>query len=133
MQALLNRIANPAVRLLLRSPFHRLFGGALMLITVTGRRSGRRYTTPVQAAAPDPDTLYATTRRSRTWYRNLREPAPVEVVYRGRRRSGTGRVLAGDGLIAHSAIAGTAIGKAVERAGLEAVIVRIDLEAAPAR
>jgi hypothetical protein len=32
---------NPAVTWLLRSPLHRLVGGGLLLLTVTGRRSGR--------------------------------------------------------------------------------------------
>ena len=38
---------NPLVAAVLRSPFHWLLSFGLMLITVTGRRSGRRYTIPV--------------------------------------------------------------------------------------
>lgn len=42
-----NRTANPVIKGLLRSPFHRLASGNLALITVTGRHSGREYTFPV--------------------------------------------------------------------------------------
>jgi hypothetical protein len=42
--AVLNRTANPVVRAVLSSPLHPLLSHALVLITVTGRRSGRRYT-----------------------------------------------------------------------------------------
>src|SRR5206468_12338216 len=38
---------NPVVAWLLRSPLHPLLSGALMLLQVTGRRTGRRYWIPV--------------------------------------------------------------------------------------
>jgi hypothetical protein len=43
----LNRVVNPLVRWLIRSPLHRLASRRLALITYTGPRSGRRYTIPV--------------------------------------------------------------------------------------
>ena len=39
--------ANPVVRAVLRSPLHPLLSRSLALITVTGRRSGRRHPVPV--------------------------------------------------------------------------------------
>ena len=45
--AVFNRTANPVVRAVLSSPFHPLLSRNLALITVTGRRTGRRYTFPV--------------------------------------------------------------------------------------
>jgi hypothetical protein len=42
----MNRIVNPALRTILRSPIHRLASGRVALITYTGRRSGREYTIP---------------------------------------------------------------------------------------
>src|SRR5262249_17743027 len=41
-------VINPVIRALLRSPVHGLMSKSLMLITFTGRKSGRRYTTPVR-------------------------------------------------------------------------------------
>jgi hypothetical protein len=41
-----NQMVNPVVRLLLRSPAHRLLSGRVALITVTGRRTGRLVLTP---------------------------------------------------------------------------------------
>ena len=45
-----NRFINPFVKAVLRSPVHRLLSGSLVLLTYTGRRSGRRYTLPVMYA-----------------------------------------------------------------------------------
>ena len=39
------RLGNLFVASMLRSPLHGLLSGSVMLITVTGRKSGRRYTT----------------------------------------------------------------------------------------
>jgi hypothetical protein len=36
-----NRLVNPVVRLLLRSPLHRLLSGSLVVSTYQGRKSGR--------------------------------------------------------------------------------------------
>lgn len=47
MRRLLNRIANPVVTWLLRSSLHGILSGSTLLITVTGRKSGRIYTIPV--------------------------------------------------------------------------------------
>ena len=41
------RLLNPLLAALLRSPLHRLASKNLMLLTVTGRKSGRTYTLPV--------------------------------------------------------------------------------------
>ncbi len=41
------RLLNVGVGLLLRSPLHGLVSGRIMLLTVTGRRSGRPFTVPV--------------------------------------------------------------------------------------
>src|SRR6266566_2085486 len=41
------RFVNPVARAQLRSPMHRLLSEDLMLLTVTGRKTGRTYTSPV--------------------------------------------------------------------------------------
>jgi hypothetical protein len=44
----MNKFANPFVRLILRSPLHGLMSAALLLISYRGRKSGRKYSLPVQ-------------------------------------------------------------------------------------
>ena len=67
---------------MLRSPFH-IFMSGLLLITVTGRKTGRRISTPVNYAR-DGDTLLVTSRVDRTWWKNLRGGAPVTLRLNGK-------------------------------------------------
>jgi deazaflavin-dependent oxidoreductase (nitroreductase family) len=76
------------VPLLLRSPLHVLMSGSVLIITFTGRKSGKVYSTPVQYLLED-DTLTIFTQRTRKWWRNLRGNAPVEVLLRGKSLKGT--------------------------------------------
>ncbi|WP_246045736.1 nitroreductase/quinone reductase family protein [Halorussus ruber] len=70
---------------LLRSPLHGLVSDSLMLITFTGRKSGREYTTPVGYRREE-DTLVVFTHSD--WWKNLRGGHPVRVLLRGEERSG---------------------------------------------
>lgn len=74
---------NDFVAWLLRSPFHGLISRSILLITVTGRRSGRRITTPV-SYWEDGGALWVMSSRNRTWWRNLTGGAPVTLRLRGR-------------------------------------------------
>ena len=71
----------------LRSPFHGLLSGGMMLITVTGRRTGRKYTTPVGFYEKD-DNLWVLTSRDRTWWKNTQNGAPVELLMKRRHMKG---------------------------------------------
>jgi F420H(2)-dependent quinone reductase len=95
--ALVNRTVNPLLRALLDSPAHGLVSGHLMLITVTGRRSGRTFTFPV-GYHQDGDRLRVNLDwpERKRWWRNLRGGAPVAVLLRGVPRTGVGRVVAGE-------------------------------------
>jgi len=75
--------ANPLMKLLLRSPWHGVASNEIMLITVTGRKSGKPYTTPVNYVR-DGEVLSVLTHSHRTWWRNLRGGAPVTIVLRGK-------------------------------------------------
>ena len=79
------RFFNPVMRALLRSPFHRLLSGQILLLTYNGRRSGRQYTLPV-GYLRDGDALLVVAQHSelKQWWRNLRDGAPVVVLVRGR-------------------------------------------------
>jgi len=60
----------------LRSPFHGLLSDGMMLITVTGSKTGKKYTTPVGYYREGGD-LWVITSRDRTWWKNLRGGADV--------------------------------------------------------
>ncbi len=80
----------------IQSPF-------LMLVTVTGRRTGRRYTIPVGYqlyGGPGGQgnrivTLVSKARR-KNWWRNYIDPAPAELVLRGKKLEVEGEVLRPD-------------------------------------
>ncbi len=63
----------------LRSPIHGLLSGGMMLITVTGRKTGRKYTTPVGYYSQG-ECLWVITSRDRKWWRNLKDGASVELL-----------------------------------------------------
>jgi hypothetical protein len=88
--AVFNRTLNPLVKGLLRSPLRRVAGGGLVLITVTGRRSGREHTFPTGYEQEGDRVLIEVGWPERKlWWRNLSEPAPVRLLLRGVERSGT--------------------------------------------
>lgn len=64
---------------ILRSPFHGMLSNGMMLITVTGRKTGRQITLPVGFYRAD-DDLWIITSRDRTWWRNLRGGAEVDLL-----------------------------------------------------
>ena len=94
--AVFNRTANPVVRAVLSSPLHPLLSRNLALITVTGRRSGRRYTFPV-GYRQDGDRVLINVGwpERKHWWRNLKDAGQVDMRIRGTRR--TGRALARGG------------------------------------
>jgi hypothetical protein len=84
---------NPAIAWLLRSPLRVLADRGILLVTVTGRRSGRRYTIPVGYLRDGDRVVVLVSKASRKqWWRNFREPAPIDVFLRGRARRGMAHV-----------------------------------------
>ena len=84
------RVLNPLFRLLLRSPWHGKLSQRLLLLTFTGRKSGRRYTTPVGYVQIGDTVLMAT---QSGWQKNL-AGAHVSLRLRGRQHTGTAEVIA---------------------------------------
>ena len=86
---------NPLVVGVLRSPFHWVLSFGLMLITVTGRRSGREYTIPV-GYQKDGDliTVLASEAPTKQWWRNFEIPARAHLRVRGRDLAGTAVLVA---------------------------------------
>jgi hypothetical protein len=89
------RLANPFVAMLLRSPLHGLMSADVMLLTVTGRRSGRRYSMPVSYLR-DGDRVRCFTGREMTLWRNLRGGAEVTLQIAGVERRGRAEAVADD-------------------------------------
>jgi len=77
---------NNFVKFFLRTPLY-VFMGDTMLITVTGRKTGKKYTTPVGFYRKG-DALWVLSSRDRTWWRNVSGGAEVEMRIRGKSVSG---------------------------------------------
>jgi deazaflavin-dependent oxidoreductase (nitroreductase family) len=93
----MNKIANPFVRLILRSPFHKLMSATVLLITYRGRKSGRTYTLPVNYVQDGRTiTIIPGMAEHKNWWRSLCGGAPVQIRLAGRRLAGNATVLTGE-------------------------------------
>lgn len=82
---------NPLVTWLLRSPLRRLMDGSTLLLTYTGRKSGRAYTFPISYAQTG-DHLRLITAESKAWWKSLEAHSGVTLWLRGQRRTGRAAV-----------------------------------------
>jgi hypothetical protein len=73
---------NDFIAWLLRSPLHGMLSKSLMLVTYSGRKSGRRITTPVNYLRLD-GALWVTSLRTRVWWRSLAGGAPAMLRLQG--------------------------------------------------
>lgn len=86
------KFVNWLMNVLLRSPLHLVVSRQIMLITFTGRKTGRTYTTPVEYRRAG-NTITFMTWKSRNWWRNLESGAPVTLRIQGQDMSGTPTIL----------------------------------------
>jgi hypothetical protein len=85
----MKRLVNPFVKWILRSPAHRLLSSHLLLISVTGRRSGRDYEIPVAYhQSGNLATIDVGAPERKQWWRNFRHRRPTRVIIRGDERPG---------------------------------------------
>ena len=84
---------------LLRSPLHGLLGKNTLLMTYTGRKSGKVYSTPMNYVRLE-DVLLTTSYRERTWWRNLRGGAEVTVRVQGQDLQAQAEVIEDDAGVA---------------------------------
>lgn len=89
---------NDFVKLALRSPLH-VFMGDTLLLTVTGRKTGRRFSVPVNYYQ-EGDTFWIISSRDRTWWRNLVRGAEVRMRVHGRELSGFGEAILDEAAVA---------------------------------
>ncbi len=90
--------ANDFVVLALRSPLH-VFMGETMLITLTGRKTGREITVPVNYTQ-EGNELWVLSSRDRTWWRNLLKGGEVSVRLHGQELKGLGEVVLDEAAVA---------------------------------
>ena len=81
------------MKLVLRSPVHGMVSKTVLLITFTGRKSGKTYTTPVDYSQ-DGDQVTIFTHAN--WWKNLRGGAPVTLRIRGQELQGLAEPVAED-------------------------------------
>ena len=84
---------NRTMKLVLRSPVHGLVSKTVLLITFTGRKSGKTYTTPV-SYSQNGDQVYIFTHAD--WWKNLHSSAPVSLRIQGRELQGLAEAVAED-------------------------------------
>jgi deazaflavin-dependent oxidoreductase (nitroreductase family) len=84
------RVINKIPAAVLRSPLHPLMSGKYLLLTFTGRKSGRRYTTPV--AYLEENGVFLMTTDS-PWWKNLNGGGRVTVRVKGSKYEGIGETI----------------------------------------
>lgn len=85
------RAMNAVLRVLLRSPLHGVMSGKTLILGFTGRKSGRRYVTPMSYVRVGDEVVMST---EAPWWKNLAGGAPVEMRLRGEVRSGVAEAVA---------------------------------------
>ncbi len=89
----LAKVVNPIVKILLRSPLHRLISKHLMLLAFEGRKTGRTYSVVVGRHKVNDTLVVPTGTTGRRWRLNFRGGAPVVVTMGGRRLHGRGELV----------------------------------------
>ena len=107
------RVLNPVMRMVLPTRVGRWLQ-PLVVLEVTGRRSGRLHRIPVGAHPIDDSVVIFT---DRTWRENLRGGAAIVVAAGGRRRAGVAEVV-DDPAVVGPALAATAAVIGPRRLGL---------------
>lgn len=88
---LIQALFNPVARTILRSPLYGLMSSRLLLITFTGRKSGKRYTVPISYVQLEDNTLLLVV--GGRWWKNLRGGATVELRLHGKARQGEAEIV----------------------------------------
>ncbi len=87
-------LMNKTMKFVLRSPLHVIISNYLLLVTFTGRKSGKIYTTPVSYFRHSDDQVIIFTHAK--WWKNLLDNPAVTLRLRGRDVQGTAEPVAED-------------------------------------
>jgi deazaflavin-dependent oxidoreductase (nitroreductase family) len=90
------RVANALPKLILRSPLHGFMSKQLLLLTYTGRKSGKRYTVPITYVKVGNTLLLVT---DRPWWKNVRGGTQVQVWLKGKKREARTEVVTDEATI----------------------------------
>lgn len=86
------------MKTILNSPLHGLLGDSFAVITVTGRKTGRAISTPVNVSFAD-NCYTVMSMRDRTWWRNLRGDAPARLRVGGKTIQVRGEIIEEPGAV----------------------------------
>lgn len=136
---------NPIMIWLLKSPLHGFISKNTMMITITGRKSGKPISMPTNYLR-DGNTLWIISWRDRNWWRNLRGGAHIRVLLAGKSMEGCGQVIEEEQTVAQSLFdyykkvsqlakyvqigldpAGSPVRVDCERAARKLVVIRVDI------
>jgi hypothetical protein len=92
---------NPIMTWLLNSRFHKMVSGSTLLLTITGRKSGRTINVPVNYIR-DGKTLWVLSDRNRIWWRNLIGGAALSVTLARKTKQARGEVILHDREVMHA-------------------------------
>jgi deazaflavin-dependent oxidoreductase (nitroreductase family) len=85
-------IGNFFIGIIINSPLHSILGDSFAVISLTGRKSGRKFSTPINVADLDGE-LTVVSFRQRNWWRNLRGGRPALLRHGGRRYPVRGEIV----------------------------------------
>jgi hypothetical protein len=83
---ILFKLLNPLMKLILNSPLHGGMSKQVMVLSFTGRKTGKRYSTPVSYTWEEDRVIVVT---FGPWWKNFKDPAPVQMRIQGKSVSGT--------------------------------------------
>ena len=86
------KIGNLFMTAIIASPLHRLMGDGFAVITVTGRKTGRRISTPINVFSQNGE-LVVISYRSRNWWKNLLDGRKGELRHCGKTFPVAARIL----------------------------------------
>jgi hypothetical protein len=76
-------IGNFFIKTLVNSPLHALLGSQFAVITLSGRKTGREFSTPINLMDID-GTLTVISSADRSWWRNLQDGRTARLRHNGR-------------------------------------------------
>lgn len=94
-------LLNKTMKFILRSPLHGMVSKYLALITFTGRKSGKVYTTPVSYSQQEDQVTIFT---HANWWKNLGSGAQISLRLRGRELQGLAEPISEDKQVVAAAL-----------------------------
>ena len=90
---ILFRILNPVMKTLLKSPFHKVVSGQIMILRFQGAKSGKAYSTPVSYSTNNGKVNVFT---NANWWKNFSNGAAVKLRIQGQEMTGYAEAIRDD-------------------------------------